>query len=109
MEKLTVELIKNQTDILDTISQIVRLKKVGNRYVGLCPFHNEKTPSFYVTPSKGIFKCFGCGKGGDVLNFIQDINGLTFTETLKSLSSDTNGGDTWRQSDAYKNPLPPQY
>jgi hypothetical protein len=107
MDKLTIESIKSQTDILDTISQVVRLKRVGSKYIGLCPFHNEKTPSFCVTPSKGIFKCFGCGKVGDVLTFIKDLNGLTFTETLKSLSNQTSDGEAWRQSDAYKKPLHP--
>ena len=66
MLKTGVDTLKDQTD------------KEGSRYVGLCPFHDEKHPSFYVTPSKGIFKCFGCGKVGDVINFIQEINGLTY-------------------------------
>lgn len=105
MEKLSIEAIKSHTDIYDIVSQVVRLKKVGSKYVGLCPFHNEKTPSFNVSPSRQSYKCFGCGKSGDVFNFIQEVKGITFPEAIKSLSNiDT---DTWRVSDAYKNPLPP--
>ena len=78
-----VEQIKNSLDIVDVVSKYVVLKKTGRNYQGLCPFHNEKTPSFVVTPDKQIFKCFGCGEGGDVLTFLMKINNQTFTEVIE--------------------------
>lgn len=72
---------------IDTyIGRYVTLKKQGKYYKGLCPFHNEKTPSFTVTPEKGLYHCFGCGKGGDLINFVMDMEGLTFPEALESLA-----------------------
>ena len=76
------EEIKNRLDIVDVISKFVVLKKSGHNYMGLCPFHNEKTPSFTVTPSRQIFKCFGCGEGGDVLAFLMKINKQSFAEVI---------------------------
>ena len=78
-----VEQIKNQLDIVDVISRFVVLKKTGRNYQGLCPFHGEKTPSFVVTPDKQIFKCFGCGEGGDVFTFLMKINNQTFSEVIE--------------------------
>jgi DNA primase len=78
--------LKSSVDIVRTVGEYVRLKKIGARYSGLCPFHTEKTPSFSVNPSMGIFICFGCGKKGDVLAFVQEIEQLTFYETLKFLA-----------------------
>ncbi len=77
------EEIKNRLDIVDVISKFVVLKKSGHNYMGLCPFHNEKTPSFTVTPSRQIFKCFGCGEGGDVLAFLMKINNQNFMEVVQ--------------------------
>ena len=77
-----VEQIKNSLDIVDVISKYVVLKKSGHNYSGLCPFHNEKTPSFVVTPSRQIFKCFGCGEGGDVIAFLMKINNQDFKEVI---------------------------
>ncbi len=77
------EEIKNRLDIVDVISKFVVLKKSGHIYMGCCPFHNEKTPSFTVTPSRQIFKCFGCGEGGDVLSFLMKINKQTFPEVIQ--------------------------
>lgn len=78
-----VEQIKNNLDIVDVISKYVVLKKAGRNFQGLCPFHNEKTPSFVVTPDKQIFKCFGCGEGGDVITFLMKINNQSFYEVIE--------------------------
>ncbi len=78
--------IKNSVDIVAIISEIVLLKKVGRNYVGLCPFHTEKTPSFTVSPEKQIFYCFGCGTGGNIFNFLMNHDGLSFFETAKMLA-----------------------
>ncbi|MGQ9615689.1 MAG: DNA primase [Spirochaetota bacterium] len=75
--------IKERTNIVDIIGEYVRLKKSGNNYRGLCPFHTEKTPSFTVNPDKGIFHCFGCGSGGNAFNFIMKFKGVTFPEAVK--------------------------
>jgi len=78
-----VEQIKNSLDIVDVISKHVVLRKAGHIYSGLCPFHNEKTPSFTVTPSKQIFKCFGCGEGGDVFTFLMKISNQSFGDMIE--------------------------
>ncbi len=78
-----VEQIKNNLDIVEVISRYVVLKKAGRNFQGLCPFHHEKTPSFVVTPDKQIFKCFGCGEGGDVLTFLMKINNQNFAEVIE--------------------------
>ncbi len=81
-----VEQLKSSVDIVSVIGEYVRLKKVGTRYAGLCPFHNEKTPSFSVSPQHQFFKCFGCGEGGDLIGFVMKYESLSFYEALKSLS-----------------------
>jgi DNA primase len=80
--------LKNAVDIVRTIGEYVRLKRLGStgRYIGLCPFHNEKTPSFNVNADKQFYKCFGCGKGGDVFSFVMEIEGLGFFEAMKLLA-----------------------
>ncbi len=78
--------IKNRLSIEDLVSQYVRLKKIGQNLKGLCPFHAEKTPSFIVSPQKGIAYCFGCHKGGDVFKFIQEMEGVDFVDALKILA-----------------------
>ncbi len=81
-----VEQLKSSVDIVDVIGQYVRLRKAGTRYVGLCPFHTEKTPSFGVHSVHQFYKCFGCGAGGDVIKFVMEVEGLTFYEALKTLA-----------------------
>ena len=78
-----VSQIKDRLDIVDVVSKYVILKKQGGNYWGCCPFHNEKTPSFSVSPAKQIYKCFGCGEGGDVLSFLMKINNQSFHEVVK--------------------------
>ncbi len=78
--------IKNRADILDIVSESVLLKKAGRNYVGLCPFHSEKTPSFTVSPDKQIFYCFGCGEGGNVFSFLMKLEGLSFPEAARQLA-----------------------
>ena len=79
-----------KTDIVSVVSNYLPLKKDGRRYWGLCPFHNEKTPSFYVSPSKGIYKCFGCGEAGDVVTFLMKHEHYTYPEALRDLAKKYN-------------------
>ncbi|MGD8666645.1 MAG: CHC2 zinc finger domain-containing protein, partial [Desulfobacterales bacterium] len=78
--------IKNAADIVAVISEVVHLKKTGRNFVGLCPFHSEKTPSFTVSPEKQIFYCFGCGTGGNVFSFLMKKDGLAFPEAARLLA-----------------------
>ncbi|HYZ85748.1 MAG TPA: DNA primase, partial [Bryobacteraceae bacterium] len=82
------EQLKSSLDIVRVIGEDVRLKRVGNspRYMGLCPFHTERTPSFSVHRERQMFKCFGCGEGGDVYSFVMKLHGLTFVEAMHSLA-----------------------
>ena len=82
----TVEKILDAAHIVDVVQEYVPLKKRGVNMLGLCPFHNEKTPSFTVSPAKGIFKCFGCGKGGNSVNFVMEHEHLSYPEALKYLA-----------------------
>ncbi|MBI2429710.1 MAG: DNA primase [Ignavibacteriales bacterium] len=82
----TIEQIRNATDIVEYIGSIVRLKKRGKDYLGLCPFHNEKTPSFSVSSSKQMFYCFGCHRGGDVVKFVMEHDKATYVEALEILA-----------------------
>ncbi len=86
IDRATIEKILDASQIVDVIQEFVPLKKRGVNYLGLCPFHNEKTPSFTVSPSKEIFKCFGCGKVGNSVNFIMEHEHLTYPEALKYLA-----------------------
>ncbi len=92
MSDTFVEHLKSSIDIVNVIGDYVRLKRISatGRYVGLCPFHQEKTPSFSVNQTRQFYKCFGCGVGGDALKFVMEIDGLTFPEALK-LIADRNG------------------
>jgi len=78
----TIKKVHETADLLDVVGSFVKLKKRGSNYLGNCPFHNEKTPSFTVSPSKGIYKCFGCGKAGNVITFVQEHEKLTYPETI---------------------------
>lgn len=82
----TLEEIKNRLDIVDVISEYVRLKQAGQNWKGLCPFHTEKTPSFTVNPAKQIYHCFGCGSGGDIFSFLVKYEGLSFPEAVAVLA-----------------------
>lgn len=82
----TKELILAQTDIVDLINPHVPLKRSGSQFRGLCPFHNEKSPSFYVTPSMQRFKCFGCGEGGDAISFVMKYRNIPYPEALQELA-----------------------
>jgi DNA primase len=86
IDRSTVERILDAAQIVDVVQEFVPLKKRGVNYLGLCPFHNEKTPSFTVSPAKEIFKCFGCGKVGNSVNFIMEHEHLTYPEALKYLA-----------------------
>ena len=77
--------IKNRVNLSDVVSRVATLKKVGARWRALCPFHGEKTPSFYVDADKGFYKCFGCGKAGDIISFVRETEQLTFTEAVEAL------------------------
>ena len=85
-----IEEVKQSNDIVEVISQYVHLKRSGRNFFGLCPFHNEKSPSFSVSPDKQIFHCFGCGVGGNVLSFISKIEGIGFKEAIETLAERAN-------------------
>ena len=82
--------VKESNDIVEVISQYVHLKRSGRNYFGICPFHNEKSPSFSVSPDKQIFHCFGCGVGGNVISFISKIEGIGFKEAIETLAERAN-------------------
>lgn len=90
IEQSVINEIKDKTDILDLVSEYVKLEKRGRNYIGLCPFHDEKTPSFTVSEDKQICHCFGCKKGGNVFQFTQEIKDLSFVEAVKELGERIN-------------------
>lgn len=83
-EKLTE--VREASDIVEVIGEYVQLKKQGRQYGGLCPFHDEKTPSFSVSEDKQVYHCFGCGAGGNVFTFLQELKGWSFSETVSHLA-----------------------
>src|SRR5882724_339488 len=83
----TIQQILGRLDIVDVIGGFVKLKKRGTNYLGLCPFHNEKTPSFTVSPAKEIYKCFGCGKSGNTISFIMEHEKYSYVDALKWLAT----------------------
>lgn len=90
IDQATIDRILDAAQIVDVVSEFVTLRRRGVNYVGLCPFHNEKTPSFSVSPSKGLCKCFSCGKGGNVVHFIMEHEQLSYYEALKWLAKKYN-------------------
>jgi DNA primase len=101
-----IQKIKDSNDIVDIVSEKVKLKRAGKYYTGLCPFHNEKSPSFTVTPDRQIYKCFGCGEGGNVITFIMKTRNMDFFEAVKLLGEraniqiETENTKTAKQKDA---------
>lgn len=90
IDNATVQRILDAADIVEVVSDFVALKKRGANYVGLCPFHNDRSPSFYVSKSKGMCKCFSCGEGGSPVSFIMKLEQLSFTEALRYLAKKYN-------------------
>ena len=83
IDRDTIDRIYAAADIVEVINDYVTLKRKGVNYQACCPFHNEKTPSFVVSPSKGLYKCFGCGKGGNAVSFVMEHENITYPEALK--------------------------
>lgn len=90
IQEALIERIKQENDIVEIISETVRLKRSGRNYMGLCPFHNDKTPSFSVSQDKQIYKCFSCGEAGSVITFLMKSKKLTFMEAIKVLADKAN-------------------
>jgi len=86
----TIQQITNRIDIIEIIGEFVKLKKRGVNYLGNCPFHNEKSPSFTVSPTKEIYKCFGCGKSGNAIGFIMEHEKYSYVEALKWIAARYN-------------------
>ncbi len=101
MSKISEDIL-SAVDIVDVINRHVPLKRAGANFTACCPFHNEKTPSFMVSPTKQIFKCFGCGKGGNVITFVQEIERIDFWDAAKELAKQANIDITKYQSDPKK-------
>ncbi|WP_278559673.1 CHC2 zinc finger domain-containing protein, partial [Streptococcus constellatus] len=83
IDKEIISDIKNSVNIVEIIGEVVALTKAGRNYLGLCPFHGEKTPSFNVVEEKQFYHCFGCGKSGDVFKFIEDYRGVSFMDAIQ--------------------------
>ena len=84
-----IDEVRERTDIVEVISQVVSLKKVGKNFKGLCPFHSEKTPSFTVSPEKRIYHCFGCGAGGNVFKFVMEVQNISFVDAVRQFAENT--------------------
>ena len=90
ISKEDIDKIFDAARVEEVVGEHVTLKKRGANLIGLCPFHDEKTPSFYVSPAKGIYKCFGCGKGGNAVNFIMDKDKVSYPDALRQLAKKYN-------------------
>ena len=88
IDQATIDRILDAAQIVDVVSEFVTLKKRGVNYVGLCPFHDDKTPSFSVSPAKGLCKCFACGKGGNAVHFIMEHEQLSYPEALRRIENE---------------------
>ncbi len=86
IDRETIDRIYAAANIVDIVGEYVTLKRQGVNYQACCPFHQEKTPSFVVSPARGIYKCFGCGKGGNAVNFIMEYENVTYPEALKMVA-----------------------
>src|ERR1043165_1627765 len=86
----TIQQILSRIDIVEIISSFIKLKKRGANYLGLCPFHNERTPSFTVSPTKEIYKCFGCGRSGNSISFLMEHEKYSYVEALRWLAAKYN-------------------
>ena len=86
IDRTTVDRIYAAANIVEIIGEYVTLKRKGVNYLACCPFHNEKTPSFVVSPAKGLYKCFGCGKGGNAVTFLMEHESITYPEALKMVA-----------------------
>src|SRR5690349_8224988 len=86
----TLSQVDQLMNIVEIISDHVKLKRTGNDFTGLCPFHNEKTPSFHVHPAKKMFKCFGCGKSGDAIQFLMEHQKQTYPEAIQTICKKYN-------------------
>ena len=82
-----VEEVRGRADLVDVIGELVPLKKAGKEFKANCPFHDERTPSFYVVPAKGFYKCFGCGESGDVFSFVMKKLGMDFVDAVKYVAA----------------------
>lgn len=87
IDRQTIQRILDASDIVEVVKEFVTLRKAGVNYKGLCPFHNERTPSFVVSPSKQLCKCFSCGKGGDVVHFVMEHEHMSYPEALRWLAA----------------------
>src|SRR3954452_4405050 len=85
----TIALVKERTDLVALVGETVKLKRAGRSFVGLCPFHQEKTPSFHVNAERGFFHCFGCKESGGAVDFVMKTEGLTFPEAIRQLAERT--------------------
>lgn len=86
----TIDLVRSRADIREVVGAKLNLKRVGSGYTACCPFHEEKSPSFHVSPAKGMYKCFGCGKGGDAISFVMEHDRLPFNEAIERLAETLN-------------------
>ena len=89
-EENNVDKVRRMTDIVELIEEYFPLRRAGVNYKALCPFHQEKTPSFVISPDKQIFHCFGCGKSGDSFTFLMEMEGIDFPEALRRLAERSN-------------------